>query len=91
MAKDPLAEAGLHFDELNKLRVLEPDVSQKTTELKEECEEFVDSESFLLLISLCYLFILTKFLCFSQYRSITSPFAFENRDRTVSENCRWAY
>jgi len=44
MAKDPLAEAGLHFDELNKLRVLEPDVSQKTTELKEECEDFVDSE-----------------------------------------------
>ncbi len=49
MAKDPLAEAGLHFDELNKLRVLEPDVSQKTTELKEECEEFVDSEFFILL------------------------------------------
>ncbi|TRY99761.1 hypothetical protein DNTS_020935 [Danionella cerebrum] len=42
MAKDPLAEAGLHFDELNKLRVLEPEVSQKTSELKEECEDFVD-------------------------------------------------
>ncbi|KAJ8367867.1 hypothetical protein SKAU_G00078950 [Synaphobranchus kaupii] len=42
MAKDPLAEAGLHFDELNKLRVLEPEVGQKTTELKEECKEFVD-------------------------------------------------
>ncbi|CAB1348313.1 unnamed protein product [Coregonus sp. 'balchen'] len=25
MAKDPLGEAGLHFDELNKLRVLEPE------------------------------------------------------------------
>lgn len=48
MAKDPLAEAGLHFDELNKLRVLEPDVSHKTIELKEECEEFVDSEFFIL-------------------------------------------
>lgn len=44
MAKDPLGEAGLHFDELNKLRVLEPDVSHKTIVLKEECEEFVDSE-----------------------------------------------
>lgn len=44
MAKDPLAEAGLHFDELNKLRVLDPDVSQKTTELKEECKDFVDSK-----------------------------------------------
>ncbi|KAG5836745.1 intraflagellar transport protein 20 homolog [Anguilla rostrata] len=42
MAKDPLAEACLHFDELNKLRVLEPEVAQKTTELKEECKEFVD-------------------------------------------------
>lgn len=44
MARDPLAEAGFYFDELNKLRVLEPDVSQKTSELKEECKEFVDSE-----------------------------------------------
>lgn len=44
MAKDPLEEAGLHFDELNKLRVLEPDVSQQTTELKEECKDFVDSK-----------------------------------------------
>lgn len=52
MAKDPLAEAGLHFDELNKLRVLEPDVSQKTTELKEECEDFVDSKLFILLFIL---------------------------------------
>ncbi|CAI5677665.1 unnamed protein product [Oreochromis niloticus] len=42
MATDPLAEAGFYFDELNKLRVLEPDVSQKTSELKEECKEFVD-------------------------------------------------
>lgn len=44
MAKELLAEAGFYFDELNKLRVLEPDVSQKTTELKEECKEFVDSK-----------------------------------------------
>lgn len=43
MAKDPLAKAGFYFDELNKLRVLEPDVSQRTSELKEECKEFVDS------------------------------------------------
>ncbi|KAL3992432.1 TBC1 domain family member 5 [Sarotherodon galilaeus] len=42
MATDPLGEAGFYFDELNKLRVLEPDVSQKTSELKEECKEFVD-------------------------------------------------
>ncbi|XP_043910342.1 intraflagellar transport protein 20 homolog isoform X1 [Protopterus annectens] len=42
MAKDPLSDAGLHYDELNKLRVLDPEVTQKTVELKEECKEFVD-------------------------------------------------
>lgn len=48
MADDPnvaLAKAGLHFDELNKIRVLEPDTSQQTNELKEECKEFLDSKS----------------------------------------------
>lgn len=44
MATDPLADAGFYFDDLNKLRVLGPDVSQKTSELKEECKEFVDSK-----------------------------------------------
>nr|XP_011730048.1 intraflagellar transport protein 20 homolog isoform X4 [Macaca nemestrina] len=43
MAKDILGEAGLHFDELNKLRVLDPEVTQQTIELKEECKDFVDS------------------------------------------------
>ena len=38
-----LARAGLHFDELNKIRVLEPEVSQQTNELKEECKDFLDS------------------------------------------------
>ncbi|XP_066455735.1 intraflagellar transport protein 20 homolog isoform X2 [Eleutherodactylus coqui] len=42
MAKDSLSDAGLHFDELNKLRILDPDVSQQTTELKDECREFVE-------------------------------------------------
>ncbi|KAJ6657879.1 hypothetical protein lerEdw1_001799 [Lerista edwardsae] len=42
MAKDILGEAGLHFDELNKLRILDPEVSQQTVELKEECKVFVD-------------------------------------------------
>ena len=41
-AKDILGEAGLHFDELNKLRVLDPEVTQQTIELKEECKDFVD-------------------------------------------------
>ncbi|CAL1534408.1 unnamed protein product [Lymnaea stagnalis] len=42
MADEALARAGLHFDELNKIRVLEPEVAQQTKELKEECKEFVD-------------------------------------------------
>lgn len=50
MAKDPLEEASLHFDDLNKLRVLEPEVSQQTTELKEECKDFVDSKCTLVMM-----------------------------------------
>ncbi|KAG3287109.1 IFT20 [Ictidomys tridecemlineatus] len=42
MAKDILGKAGLHFDELNKLWVLDPEVTQQIIELKEECKEFVD-------------------------------------------------
>lgn len=44
MADEALARAGLHFDDLNKIRVLEPDTAQQTGELKEECKDFVDSE-----------------------------------------------
>ncbi|KAL8567250.1 Intraflagellar transport protein 20 [Nucella lapillus] len=43
MADEALSKAGLHFDELNKIRVLEPEVAQQTKELKEECKDFVDS------------------------------------------------
>ncbi len=35
---------GFHYDELSKIRVIEPDVTGETVELKEECKEFVDSE-----------------------------------------------
>ncbi|XP_034021170.1 intraflagellar transport protein 20 homolog [Thalassophryne amazonica] len=42
MAKDPLTEAGVYFDELNKLRVLEPNVSHQSTEIREECKDFVE-------------------------------------------------
>ncbi len=44
MANEALEKAGLHFDELNKIRVLEPEVATQTTELKEECKDFLDSE-----------------------------------------------
>lgn len=43
MARDWLAEAGFYF-ELNRLRVLEPEVTQKTLELREECKEFEKSK-----------------------------------------------
>uniref|UniRef100_A0A8V1AKU1 Intraflagellar transport 20 n=1 Tax=Gallus gallus TaxID=9031 RepID=A0A8V1AKU1_CHICK len=42
MAQAALGSAGLHFDELNKLRVLDPDVAQQTAQLREECKAFVD-------------------------------------------------
>ncbi|XP_061549405.1 intraflagellar transport protein 20 homolog isoform X1 [Phyllopteryx taeniolatus] len=42
MAQDLIEEGGIFFDELSKLRALEPDVSQKTSELKDDCREFVD-------------------------------------------------
>ena len=44
MADEALARAGLHFDELNKIRVLEPEAAQQTNELKDECKEFLDSK-----------------------------------------------
>nr|CAD7416996.1 unnamed protein product [Timema poppensis] len=37
-----IAKTGLYFDELNKIRVLEPEVSHQTNQLKEECKEFVE-------------------------------------------------
>lgn len=35
---------GMYFDELSKIRVLQPEVSAQTEELKEECKHFVDSK-----------------------------------------------
>ena len=43
MAEEALARAGLYIDELNKIRVLDPEAAQQTNELKEECKEFLDS------------------------------------------------
>jgi hypothetical protein len=36
MDKDILVNAGIHFNELNELWMLDPEVTQQTTELKEE-------------------------------------------------------
>lgn len=35
---------GLFFDELSKVRVIDPETNGQTQELKEDCKEFVDSE-----------------------------------------------
>lgn len=36
------APEGLYFDEVSKLRVIEPEKQQETQQLREECKEFVD-------------------------------------------------
>lgn len=62
MADEALAKAGLHFDELNKIRVLEPEVAQQTRELKEECKDFVDSkQTFFKIFNLTSLFFFSAF------------------------------
>jgi len=37
---------GFHYDELSKIRVIDPAIAGDTSELKEECKEFVDSKIF---------------------------------------------
>jgi intraflagellar transport protein 20 len=44
MADEALARSGLYFDELNKIRVFEPEAAQQTQALKENCQEFLESE-----------------------------------------------
>jgi len=39
-----LAKSGLYIDELSKVRVLEPEVAHETSELKEQCRDFVESK-----------------------------------------------
>jgi intraflagellar transport protein 20 len=35
-------QAGLHFDELSKVRLLDAELSARTQEMKEECKDFVE-------------------------------------------------
>ncbi|XP_033924785.1 intraflagellar transport protein 20 homolog [Melopsittacus undulatus] len=41
MAQAALGAAGLHLDELHKLRVLQPEAAQQTAQLREECGAFL--------------------------------------------------
>lgn len=36
----------IFFDELDKIRILEPEIAQKTTDLKDECKIYVEREYF---------------------------------------------
>ena len=42
MSEEALSNAGLFLDELNKIRLLEPESAQQTNELKDECKDFID-------------------------------------------------
>ena len=35
---------GFYYDELSKIRALDPEIAGRTQELKDECKEFVDSK-----------------------------------------------
>ncbi|GIY80051.1 intraflagellar transport protein 20 homolog [Caerostris darwini] len=40
MAAETLRKIGLYFDDLNKIRVLDPEASHKTSALREECKDY---------------------------------------------------
>ncbi|XP_071446506.1 intraflagellar transport protein 20 homolog [Hetaerina americana] len=42
---DSLSKIGLYFDDLNKLRVVEPSVSLQSNQLKDECKAFIGNVS----------------------------------------------
>ncbi len=54
MAEEALSHAGLYLDELNKIRLLEPESAQQTIELKDECKDFVDSKFIIVILILRY-------------------------------------
>lgn len=41
---------GFYYDELSKIRALDPEIAGRTQELKDECKEFVDSKERCILI-----------------------------------------
>lgn len=50
---DLLAKQGIYFDEVDKVCILEPEISKQTNDLKEICQNYIESNtfiSFLLLI-----------------------------------------
>lgn len=41
---EELVKAGLYFDDFHSLRVLDPEISSQTSDLKDECENFSESK-----------------------------------------------
>lgn len=46
MSSESLAKLGVFFDELNRLRVWEPEAADRTESLKDECKNFIESKQF---------------------------------------------
>lgn len=44
MSDEAFRKAGLNIDELNNIRLLDPDIFQQSSELKDACKEFTDSK-----------------------------------------------
>ncbi|XP_037271183.2 intraflagellar transport 20 isoform X2 [Rhipicephalus microplus] len=42
MANEVFSRAGLYVDELNKLRIADPDAIRETQELKDDCHKFIE-------------------------------------------------
>lgn len=41
---DLLMKSGIYFDEVDKVCILDPEVAKQTSDLKDECKIYVDSE-----------------------------------------------
>lgn len=64
---------GFFFDELSKIRVVEPETAGNTEELKEECREFVNSkQTHILVIVLKLSFV--HFLEISEFQALVGGF-----------------
>ncbi|XP_037512076.1 intraflagellar transport protein 20 homolog A [Rhipicephalus sanguineus] len=42
MANEVFSRAGLYVDELNKIRIADPDATRETQELKDDCHKFIE-------------------------------------------------
>ena len=65
MSSESLEKLGLFFDELNRVRVWEPEAADKTNDLKDECKDFSQSKSIIIIkIRIEFQFGLSAFFSF---------------------------